>query len=242
MPDKGEARPYLVLGLDIGIGSCGWCVLDIANKHVVDMGAHLWEVPQEPKSKTSTAVTRRDSRSARRNHDRHTNRMEACFQLLKEHDLLPEDATRSSLQTTKGDLQPLEARVKALDYLLTDREFAQVLYNLCNRRGYIPHGEASDSDGRKVLEAIKENDELMKDRGYRTVGEMQLNEGRANGKFYGASRNKGDYSHCVKMTQLLEEVDTIFDAQRDLENPNATQALQEDFKSCMAWQTPRLAT
>lgn len=233
--------PYQVLGLNIGIGSLGWCLLDVANKQIVGTGVHLWETPQEPKTKISTATTRRAARSARRNKKRHANRMSECLKLLKAHGLIPEDATAASLQTVKGDLQPLEARMKALDEKLTDRELAQALYNLCNRRGYIPHGDgdASDPEGKRVLTAIAENSRLISEKGYRTAGEMMLEEGRAQGKQCGSSRNKqGNYSRCLTLEQLLSETDAIFEAQRFLENPNATDELQDAFKACMSWQKP----
>lgn len=47
-------KPYLVLGIDAGIGSAGWSLLDIASNKIVDLGVHLWEVPQV--SKTSIAA------------------------------------------------------------------------------------------------------------------------------------------------------------------------------------------
>ena len=241
MDEPQQKKPYQVLGLDIGMGSLGWCLLDIANEQVTDMGVHLWETPQEPKTKVSTATTRRIARSSRRSTKRHANRMAECLKLLKANGLLPENAAAASLQTVKGDIQPLESRVKALDEKLTDRELAQALYNLCNRRGYIPHGDgdASDPDGKRVLTAISHNTKLMAERGYRTVGEMMLEEGRAQGKQYGASRNKsGNYDRCLTMEQLLSEADAIFEAQRALENPNATEQFQADFKACMSWQKP----
>lgn len=41
MIESLETRPYLVFGIDIGMGSAGWSLLDIANKRIVDMGVHL---------------------------------------------------------------------------------------------------------------------------------------------------------------------------------------------------------
>lgn len=240
MGDSLEARPYFVLGLDIGIGSLGWCIIDIANEKLIDMGVHLWEVPQEQKTKISTATTRRNARSARRNFRRHANRMKKCLEVLVCYGVLPDGATSASLQTIKGDLQPLQSRVAALDRLLTDREFAQALYNICNRRGYIPHGDAEgDVEGKKVLGAIERNAEILEKAGYRTCGEMMLREGEAKGAPCGSSRNKsGNYDHCVEMSQLLAEIDAIFESQRRFGNAKATCSFQNDFKTCMSWQKP----
>lgn len=238
--DPVEFSPYLVLGLDIGIASCGWALLDTANKQVVDMGVHLWDVPQEDKTKTSLAKKRRAARSMRRNIRRSSDRMKHCLELFKRHGLVPQDAQKAWMQTVKGDRQPLESRVEALDANVSDRALAQALYNICNRRGYIPHGEGGadgDVEGRKVLAALEENSKVMEENGYRTVGEMMLREGQKQGCSNGQSRNKGgDYSRCVRMSQLLEEVNAIFEAQRNLGNAAATEDLQEEFIDCLTWE------
>lgn len=237
-------KPYFVLGLDIGIGSIGWCLLDLANEVIVDMGVHLWEVPQEPKTKMSTCRARRLGRSSRNNTDRHQSRMKKCREMLQEFGLVPSEAEASWFQTRQGDLPPLCTRVNGLDRRLTDRELAMALYNICNRRGYIPHGMSSvspkDEDGKKVLKALDKNEKLMLEKGYRTVAEMMFCEGRAKGKVNGSSRNKGknDYSHCVRMSQLIDEVDAIFAAQRSFGNPKASERFQSEFKSMLAWEKP----
>lgn len=237
-----ESEPYLVLGLDIGIASCGWALLDTANKFVVGLGVHLWDVPQEDKTKQSKAVTRRSARSIRRSLERKHNRGKACVSTLQRHGLMPEGVGPEWLQTVKGELQPLGARVKALDEPLSDRELAQSFYNICRRRGYIPHGEGKagkdgDLESKKVLNAIGANEALMAEKGYRTVGEMMLEEGKEKGKPCGISRNKaGDYSRCLTMELLLAEVDAIFEAQRSLGNTHATEELQSEFTGIMTWE------
>lgn len=237
-----EVEPRLVLGLDIGISSCGWALLDIANMRVVDLGVHLWDVPQEDKTNQSLAVTRRSARSIRRSLERKHNRGKACVKTLQRHGLMPDDAGAEWLQTVKGDLQPLESRAAALDRVLSDRELAQALYNICRRRGYIPHGEGKavkegDLEKKKVLNAIDANKCLMTEKGYRTVGEMMLKEGQEKGKPCGISRNKfGDYSRCLTMEQLLAEVEAIFESQRALGNEKATAELQAEFVENMTWE------
>lgn len=226
-----EQKPYYILGLDIGIASCGWALIDTANHHVVDLNAHLWDPPQEDKTKTSLAVTRRDARSSRRNTQRTANRKKHCLKLFKDEGLVPKNADGEWLQTVKGDMQPLEARAKGLDEPLGDRAWAQGLYNIIARRGYIPHGESSegDTEGRKVLSAIKQNSENMASKGYRTVGEMLSKQER--------SRNKGDdYSHCVTCEQLVNEVRTLFEKQRGFGNEHAGHTFEMRFIDCMTWE------
>lgn len=123
-------RPYLVLGLDPGIASCGFCLLDMTNHKILEMGSHLFKAPQEDKTKTSLAVTRRNARSIRRNTARTAARLKHCMELLVAAGLVPEDADKTWFQTRKGDKPVLKLRAGGLDRLLTDREFAQVLYSL----------------------------------------------------------------------------------------------------------------
>ena len=231
-------RPYLVLGLDPGIASCGFCLLDMTNHKILEMGSHLFKAPQEDKTKTSLAVTRRKARSIRRNTARTAARLKHCLELLADAGLVPADADKTWLQTKKGDKPILKLRASGLDRLLTDREFAQVLYSLCGRRGYIPHGEGrlgetDDSEGKKVLGAIKRNQDAMAAGSYRTVGEMLNAQGR--------SRNRGgDYSLCVYNSQIQDEAKALFASQRARGNTKATRELEDSYLACLTWEKKSL--
>ena len=233
------SRPYLVLGLDPGIASCGFCLLDMTDHKILEMGSHLFDAPQEPKTKTSLAVTRRNARSVRRNTQRTAARLKHCLALLKEAGLVPAEADKTWLQSKKGDKPILKLRANGLDRRLADREFAQTLYSLCGRRGYIPHGEGrlgetDDGEGKKVLNAIKANTTAMENGHYRTVGEMlYANDGK--------SRNRGgDYSLCVYNSQIQDEVHALFDAQRSFENPKASGDFEQSFIDCLTWEKKTL--
>ena len=94
---------YLVLGLDPGIASCGFCLLDLENNRILEMGVHLFDTPQDPKTKVSLAVGRRSARSARRNNLRTKMRMKHCLKLLVDAGLAPIDADRNWFQSRPGD-------------------------------------------------------------------------------------------------------------------------------------------
>ena len=229
-----NARHYLVLGLDPGIASCGFCLLDMTDHKILEMGSHLFDAPQEAKTKVSLAVTRRNARSVRRNNARTKARLGHCLKLLKDAGLVPEDADKTWFQTIKKDKPILKLRAGGLSRLLTDREFAQVLYSLCGNRGYIPHGEGrlgetDDTEGKKVLGAIKANTEKMTSDGFRTVGEMLNKQGQ--------SRNKqGSYDLCVLNSQIQDEARLLFETQRRFGNPKATEALEADYLECLTWE------
>lgn len=223
-------RPYLVLGLDPGIASCGFCLIDLANHKILLMGVRLFSVPKN-RAGVSLAAERRAARSARRNNQRTKSRLKRCLTILKAAGLVPEDADRGWLQARKKDKPVIKLRAAGLDRVLSDRELAQVLYSLCEHRGYIPHGEGKegatdDADGKKVLSAIKKNMEDMAKGGYRTVGEMLCAQGR--------SRNRGgNYDRCVYNSQIQEEARAIFAAQRSFGNLNVTAELEQEYMECL---------
>lgn len=230
-----EERPYLVLGMDPGIASCGFCLIDTANHRILEMGSHLFDAPQEPKTKVSLATTRRNARSVRRNTLRTKTRLKQCMELLKTAELVPAEADKSWFQTVAGDKPVLKLRAGGLCRMLTDRELAQVLYSLCSHRGYIPHGEGrlgetDDAEGRKVLDAIKKNSSQMAAGNYQTVGEMLNALG-------GKSRNRqGAYDLCVLNSQIQDEAHKLFESQRRFGNKKATQELEDAYIECLTWE------
>lgn len=221
----------LVLGLDIGIGSCGWSLVDMKGKKIIASGVRLWDVPQEPKTKVSTASTRRAARSTRRNIKRTADRKKHCVKLLRSEGLVPEGEGAKWLQTRKKDKPVVRLRAVGLDRKLSDREWAQVLYSLCSRRGYIPHGEGKGADAEtgKVLKAVSQNKRLMEEGSYRTIGEMLSKQSR--------SRNReGDYSLCVNNSDLIDEIAVLFSAQRRLGNRKASEDFERKYLDVFLWQ------
>lgn len=85
---------HLVLGMDPGIASCGFALIDTANHEILDLGVRLFDSPTHPKTGQSLAVIRRGFRSTRRNIDRTQARLKHCLQILKAYGLIPQDATK----------------------------------------------------------------------------------------------------------------------------------------------------
>ena len=54
------------LGLDIGIASIGWSVLDFDRKQIADLGVRLFTGAEDSQSGASLALPRRAARSTRR--------------------------------------------------------------------------------------------------------------------------------------------------------------------------------
>ena len=134
---RGSAHSNLVLGLDVGIASCGWCLIDTATHDVIDMGTRLFPAPQTPKDHVSLAVVRRQFRSGRRNNARAKARKRDCLRLLEGAGIVPEGSDASWLKLRQGEAKPIELRAQGLERALTGREWAQVLYALVGRRGHM---------------------------------------------------------------------------------------------------------
>lgn len=194
-------RPrYLVLGMDPGIASCGFALLDVNNHEILEMGVRLFDAPLHPKTKQSLAAIRRGFRSTRRNIDRTQDRLKHCLKCFKKYGVVPDDADKEYLHMVKGDKQPLELRVDGLNRMLTNREWGMVLYSLCKRRGYIPHGEGAQdksSDDGKVLAAISANEKEIAAAEFKTVGEWLASRP--------ASRNHGAITRCASDTSSLSK-------------------------------------
>lgn len=93
---------HLVLGMDPGIASCGFALIDTANHEILDLGVRLFDSPTHPKTGQSLAVIRRGFRSTRRNIDRTQARLKHCLQVFKAHGLIPQDATKEYFPPQKA--------------------------------------------------------------------------------------------------------------------------------------------
>lgn len=201
------------LGLDIGVTSVGWAVIDEERHRIQDLGVRIFERAENPKNGESLAKPRRDARSARRRLRRRRQRLNALKRFFTTHSLLDEQAIKKTLRTPND---PYVLRVKGLDERLTNEELFITLYHIAKRRGYKSNRksqEAKDSEGGRVLQAISANEALLKAEGYRTAGEALLR----NEKYKIHKRNKRDaYTNSFARADFLAEMQAILDTQQKL--------------------------
>lgn len=229
------------VGLDIGIASCGWAVLDPEAEEIRGLGVRTFPKAENPKNGASLALPRRLARSSRRRLKRQRIRMENFRQLLVKSGIVAKDGLAAAFVPLQGEATPYQLRAEGLDRLLTDREWARVLSQLCKRRGYRSMKLASGSSGTDdddgvVKAAIAENAATMAEHGYRTVGEMLWLDGR----FSESRRNKGDYKGVVSRDHVLEEIRQLFEAQRQHSNVHATPEIEAEYVRILQWQAPIL--
>ena len=225
-----------VLGLDGGIASVGWAILETDEPcGIIGAGVWIFDAPEQQKDRTPLNAIRRERRGQRRVIRRRRQRMNAIRALFMRHGLLP-GSGRDALR--HPGLDPWRLRAEGLDRPLSGPEFAVALGHIARHRGFRSNskrdrGSNAASDASKMLRQIEARRERLA--GWRTVGAMfaldpELKERRRN--------RDGDYSRSVLRTALEAEVRSLFDGQRRLGNPAASEEMEQAFASLAFNQRP----
>lgn len=224
------------LGLDLGIASVGWAVLNLDRQRIEDLGVRAFSAAEDPKTKASLAAPRREARSARRRLQRRADRLREIKHLFVKYDLAAQVDIDSALTTARDKPSPWELRGAGLDRLLTGEEFARVLFHIAKRRGFKSNRRTDRDDEKEtgaVIASIEKNRARMADSGYRTVGEMTLR----HPDFADRKCNlTGDYAHCVDRSSLAHEIDTLFAEQRRVGSARASKEFQNDYTTLFSRQ------
>lgn len=245
-----ESKYNYRIGLDIGIASVGWAVLENNSKdepvHIMDLGVRIFDTAEDSQTGDSLAAPRRNARSMRRRLRRRRHRLERIKQLLEREGLIQTEQFMKRYESK--DLPDVyQLRYEALNRRLTDDELAQVLIHIAKHRGFKSNRKAElkeDAEAGKVLTATKENRERLQSGNYRTIGEMiycdtafQTECDWVEKGYILTPRNKADsYKHTIERALLVEEVKKIFEAQRTFGNERATEKLEENYLSIMESQ------
>ena len=230
------------IGLDIGIASVGWAVLENGEKdepkRIVDLGVRIFDVAEIPKTGASLAAPRREARTTRRRLRRRRHRLERIRHLLEKQSIITEEELKAYYESSNLP-SVYELRVDALERKLRSEELAQILIHIAKHRGFksTRKAETKEKEGGEVLSAVKANQIRMEEKGYRTVGEMIYKDESFretapwNEKGYLLTpRNKeGKYLHTILRDTLVEEVRKIFELQRELGNVQATKQFEEKY-------------
>lgn len=128
-----------VLGLDIGIASVGWGIIDLDSGEVVDAGVRLFK-----EGTAENNENRRSFRTGRRLIRRKKNRIKDLRELLEKNNII------SSNFIPLND--PYDIRVKGLTNNLSNEELATALLHIVKNRGLVNDEIIPDE------EEIKENE------------------------------------------------------------------------------------
>lgn len=248
-PDcRGVVHMMRVLGLDVGIASCGWAILEMNGDggRIVAAGARCFDPPLVPKTGEPKSAGRRTARGQRRVVHRRRLRMNRVRELLTRNGILPvanrdalaEAARRLSGANTEGGASPWRLRAAAHDRALSHDEFALVLGHIARHRGFRSNskreaGANAPDETSKMKKAMEQTREGLAK--YRAFGEMIASDP----KFAERQRNRDkDYSHTPKRSDLEAETRAIFAAQRRFGQQTAGDLLERDFAELAFSQRP----
>lgn len=235
-----------ILGLDLGIASVGWAVVEIDQNELpirlIDVGVRTFERAEVPKTGDSLALARRLARSSRRLVRRRVVRLLKAKRLLKQEGILQADDFHSShLKPLPNN--PWELRVKGLNHLLERKEWAAVLLHLLKHRGYLSQRKnESKTDNKELgalLKGVSENRQLLQTQAFSTPAEIAIKKFQQE---EGHIRNqRGAYSHTFDRNDLLAELRLLFQKQREFNNPYTSQSLEQAIAELLMWQKPALS-
>lgn len=229
------------LGLDIGIASVGWAVLenniDGEPIKIERLGVRIFD-KAEATDGSPLAKHRREARGQRRTIRRKRHRKDRIKQLIQQNGIMTRVEMAEMFEHSQFETSVYELRVQALERALTKQEFVRVLIHLAQRRGYKSNSkseEAKDKENGKVKSAISENKQCMEENGYRTIGEMLLNDDRFwecnpdGTKIFVPHNHLDDYRTTVERSMVEDEIRLIFSRQRALGVPYATAEFEEAY-------------
>ena len=227
-----------VLGLDVGITSVGWCIVE-EEKRLVDLGVRIFPRAEEPKTGEALAAARRVARGARRRIARRQERLQKIRNLFVKYGVGSQAEIEQFLFTnvvncscTERNCEcnsPYKFRTQGLERQLEKYEWLKALYNVAVRRGFKSNRKSEGKENKEVgllLSGIQENRQLLQAKNYRSVGEMLYKDE----KFQECKRNRaGSYSHTIERKLLEDELKLLFQKQREFGNKYAATELEKEF-------------
>ena len=154
-----------VLGLDLGVGSIGWALIELENDNpttILGMGSRIVPLTtddstqfQKGQSITKNA-DRTQRRTARKGYDRYQLRRKNLTEELRKHGMLPERTDEHII-----DLWQLRADAATEGKQLTLPQIGRVLYHINQKRGY-KHSKADVSADSKQTKYVAEVNQRYK--------------------------------------------------------------------------------
>jgi len=230
------------LGLDLGIKSVGWALIESdenrENYRILDLGIRLFSSGQaieNGKVVGPPALPRREARSSRRTIRRKRARLIRIKKFLHNYGLIKniKDLFYNNKITDVWELRAL-----ALNEPLSPEDFSRILIHIAKHRGYMMSVDSDDDeidgdkdgkkdDKKKIKKAIAETERAIKELNYRTYGEYVYKSALDSKK---PMRNRGgEYRYFPSNNLLKKEIDIIFKKQFELGNKFATEELKNKY-------------
>lgn len=249
-----------ILGIDLGIASVGWALVDDENDKIIDSGVRIFTQSTNKDGKTLASV-RREFRGGRRAINRKVERLAQLKKMFIDAGLLSKSEFKQLFNEKKQKRTDVwQLRSKGLQVKLDNKDWVRVLYHIAKRRAYQSNrkSESSGDDSKKkVLSAISNNQEKMKQGGYQTIGEMLYSETRYpndrrirrnKGKVSKYDKQKNDfinkknekigYRFSISRDDLRQEIGILFKKQIEFNNEFAANELKQQYKEIAFTQRP----
>jgi CRISPR-associated endonuclease Csn1 len=229
----------LILGLDLGITSIGWALVSVdkdndQNNEIIDSGVRIFTIAEHPKDGKSLALPRREARSARRTTKRKAQKKRAIKRLLQKYKIISVEELEHLFIGNKNQTDIWQLRRDALYRQLTNKEFSRVMIHIAKHRGYASNRkskEPTDNEGKAVLGGIGNNQKVLEEKSYLTIGEyLSTKEKKRN--------SNGNYENSISRKMLQDEIDLIFTKQKEFGNALVNDQLLHEYKEIAFIQRP----
>lgn len=182
----------LVAGLDIGVTSIGYGVIDIDSGEFVDYGVRLFE-----EGRVENNEKRRSARGRRRLLRRRKTRLDDLIKILKDNGIMSD--------SYKPMDNVYEIRKKGLNEKLTNDELTAALLHIAKHRGsslnVIEDDDAKANDVEKTKAVLSENGKRLSTGKY--ICELQLENLENNGKIRGHENNFKTKDYVAEASKIL---------------------------------------
>lgn len=210
-----------ILGLDLGVGSIGWALIETENnqpKQILGIGSRIVPISKDDNDQFSKgqAITknadRTQRRTARKGYNRYQMRRALLTQALRNNNMLPERMDENVI-----DLWKLRSDAATEGHQLTLPQIGRVLYHINQKRGY-KHSKADENGDSKQTKYVEAVNQRYKDiqEAHQTIGQhfyLELLRTRVH-------RESGDYyTYRIKdqvfpRAAYIAEFDRIMNVQR----------------------------
>ena len=165
-----------ILGLDLGVGSIGWALIETENdqpKQIIGMGSRIVPISKDDSDQFSKgqAIDKNAKRTARRTtrkgYDRYQLRRALLTQVLRQNGMLPERMDENVI-----DLWKLRSDAATEEHQLTLPQIGRVLYHINQKRGY-KHAKSDDNGDSKQTKYVEAVNQRYKDiqKAHQTIGQ-----------------------------------------------------------------------
>lgn len=148
-----------VLGLDLGIASVGWSIVE-PGKRIIDLGVRVFKKAETDKEGEPLNLIRRESRLSRRRLYRRAHRLNRLLNFLISSGLIH---SKDEVLKNVYNENPWALRTLGLNSVLTNNQLARVIYHICKHRGFYWASSADDgeTDKGKIKNSLSSNQKLM---------------------------------------------------------------------------------